>query len=284
MLGKDTRLDSIDDARIVALVAEARSMYCFGKPQFADGRSRKLSNSTINRAILQPLKAIFRRANLIWRYPLPSAPQWREHMLREPQERVRELHRHEQEALERSIRSDYRPWFDFLRISGRRAAETLIRWSEVNWEAGEISSLGKGARRVWTPITPSIRVILEACKGHNEEFVFTFVAQRSRNGRVAGERYPLTYSGIFTQWRRNRALSGVKDFRLHDNRHDTATKLLRQTKNLKLVQRVLNHANISTTAKYAHVMDDEVAEALERSTKSRKISRKPTDPTAEAPG
>jgi site-specific recombinase XerD len=33
--------------------------------------------------------------------------------------------------------------------------------------------------------------------------------------------------------------------------------------NLKLVQKALNHANIKTTTRYAHVLDDEVAAALE---------------------
>ncbi|NSZ06220.1 phage integrase family protein [Agrobacterium tumefaciens] len=272
-LGKDTRLDDVDDKRIVTLVAHARTLHCFGRKQFKDGRSKTLSNGTINREFLQPLKAIFRRATLIWQYDLPKTPHWKEHWLKEPEERVRELHRHEQDALERSIRCDYRPWFDFLRISGRRLRETIIRWDDVNWEAGEIVTIGKGDRRVWTPITPSIRTILESCEGHHHEFVFTFVAERSGKGKVAGRRYPITRSGAAIQWRRDRAKSGVKNFRLHDNRHDTATKLLRETRNLKLVQRVLNHANISTTAKYAHVMDDEVAEALERNTKSRKISR-----------
>ena len=39
--------------------------------------------------------------------------------------------------------------------------------------------------------------------------------------------------------------------------------MLRKTGNLKLVQRALNHADIKTTTRYAHVLDDEVADALE---------------------
>jgi site-specific recombinase XerD len=38
--------------------------------------------------------------------------------------------------------------------------------------------------------------------------------------------------------------------------------VLRSSKNLKTVQRILNHARISTTAKYAQVLDEEVLEAL----------------------
>ncbi len=55
----------------------------------------------------------------------------------------------------------------------------------------------------------------------------------------------------------------MKDFRFHDIRHDVATKLLRETGNLKIVQKALNHADIATTTKYAHVQTAEVAAALE---------------------
>ncbi|WP_412550021.1 tyrosine-type recombinase/integrase [Sinorhizobium americanum] len=271
--GKDKRLDEIDDEAITALVAYKRAQPRWGKSKLKHAQVKTLSNATINRETIQPLKSIFRRAKLMWGYYLPLEPHWKEHWLREPKERVRELHYHEQEALDRSVREDYLPWFMFLHLSGRRFKETLIRWSDVNMEAGEITTMGKGDLRVWTPITPSIRRILESCRGHHPEFVFTFVAQRSQHGRVAGQRYPITYGGALAQWNRDRARSRVKDFRLHDCRHDRATKLLRESRNLKLVQRVMNHANIATTAKYAHVMDDEVAFALERNAKSRNRPR-----------
>jgi integrase len=103
-------------------------------------------------------------------------------------------------------------------------------------------------------------------RGHHREFVFTYVARRTLKGRglVKGERYPLTYQGVKTAWRRLRAKAGVVGFRFHDYRHNVGTKLLRLTGNLKLVQRALNHADLKTTAKYSHVLDFEVAEALAR--------------------
>jgi site-specific recombinase XerD len=59
-------------------------------------------------------------------------------------------------------------------------------------------------------------------------------------------------------------------FRFHDVRHDFATKLLRQTKSLKLVSIALNHADVKTTSRYAHVLDGEVADALQRLSQSKK--------------
>jgi integrase len=61
--------------------------------------------------------------------------------------------------------------------------------------------------------------------------------------------------------------------RFHDFRHDFATKLLRETGNLKLVQRALNHADIKATLRYAHVTDEDLRAALERRSESRTESR-----------
>ncbi|QRY69287.1 site-specific integrase [Ensifer sp. PDNC004] len=272
--GKGKRLDEIDDEAITGLVAHKRKLFRWGKSKLKHAQVKTVSNATINRKTLEPLKAIFRRAKLVWGCSLPHEPHWREHLLKEPNERLRELHQDEQLALDWAMRDDYYRWFLFLHLSGRRLNETLIRWSDVNLQSGEIMTKGKGDFPVWTPIFPSIRKILESCRGHHPEFVFTFIARRTGHGKVAGRRYPITYHGALTEWRRARERSGVKNFRLHDCRHDRASKLLRETRNLKLVQRVLNHHNISTTAKYTNVMDEEVCIALEHSAKSRNQSRK----------
>ena len=81
---------------------------------------------------------------------------------------------------------------------------------------------------------------------------------------MKGDRHPLTYHGVKITWRRLRKRAGVVGFRFHDFRHDLASKALRATGNLKTVQRMLNHASIKTTTRYAHVLDDEVADAMER--------------------
>ena len=69
------------------------------------------------------------------------------------------------------------------------------------------------------------------------------------------------------------AAAGIVDFRFHDFRHDHATKLLRSTGNLKLVKEALNHADMKTTARYAHALDDDLREGLEGVQKSRHQSR-----------
>lgn len=92
----------------------------------------------------------------------------------------------------------------------------------------------------------------------------TYVANRTRDDRIQGNRYPVTYNGLKTAWRRSRSKSDVKDFRFHDMRHTAATRLLRATGNLRLAQRLLGHSDIQTTTKYAHVTNDDLRDGLDK--------------------
>jgi integrase len=204
-------------------------------------------------------------------------------LLPEAQERVRELHDDEAAAFDEAMRDDYAPFFEFVRASGLRQKECVtLRWSEVNFGTRQIVRLGKGGRRVVFPITDTIREILFPLQGQHSDFVFTYVAVygNKRLKRVRGERYPLTLTGAKSAWQRMRTKAKVKDFRFHDYRHDFGTKLLRETGNLKLVQKALNHRDIKSTLRYAHVLDEDVATAVEAIAKSRKKSQTGFDNSA----
>jgi integrase len=239
--------------------------------------SRLISPATVNRSTTELLRRLFSRAKDVWGIRFDHEPVWRKHVLKEPNERVRELHEDEADRLDAVMRDDYAPLFDFVRATGQRKSECfMLRWSEVDWSTRQIKRRGKGGREITVPITDAIREILWPLRGHHPDRVFTYVAQQTQSGKVQGKRYPVTKSGLNMQWRRTRVAAGLVNFRFHDFRHDFATKVLRETGNLKLVQRALNHADIKTTARYAHVLDEDVAVALDRVQKSRKKSRSTT--------
>jgi integrase len=266
--GLNKRLDEITDADVCGAVSWRRQ-------HTVKGRGQKLvSNATVNRSAVEPLRKLLIRAKTVWRCSLPLEPLWRNHRLKEPPERVRELHAGEADALAGALRPDFEPWFRFASATGLRLAETLIHWEHVNWEAKTIATTGKGGRLVSTPLTPTVAAILEPLKGHHPTSVFTYVCQRPKKGQHRGERAPLTYAGAKSEWQAMRKRAGVKGFRFHDVRHDMATKLLRQTHDIKLVSIALNHADIKTTSRYAHILDGEVAVALENLAQSRKTPRK----------
>ena len=200
------------------------------------GKKARSSNATVNRCVVEPLRKLFIRAKTVWRYKFPREPLWRKHRLKEPPERVRELHEGEADALAGALRPDFAPWFRFASATGLRLAETLIRWEHVNWEAKTIVTIGKGGRLVSTPLTPTVAAILEPLKGHHPEcglhVRLSAAQERPAPGRA---RTRLTYAGAKSEWQAHAQARGVKGFRFHDVRHDMATKLLRQTGNLKLV-------------------------------------------------
>jgi integrase len=65
-------------------------------------------------------------------------------------------------------------------------------------------------------------------------------------------------------WQRIRKRAGVEDVRIHDLRHTLASWLVGAGYNLSLIGRALNHSQIATTERYAHLAMDPIREALER--------------------
>ena len=83
-----------------------------------------------------------------------------------------------------------------------------------------------------------------------------------RSGAEKGSRLSVrTAEHIFTMWQTRAGFDRKLNF--HVLRHSYATKLLRSTGNLRLVQKACRHANIQTTTIYAHVTTEDVAKAAE---------------------
>jgi integrase len=260
--GKGKLLSDITDDDVRALIAWRRGHRTRG--------DKLIAPATVNLLTAQ-LKTLFTRSRSRIRFE--HEPEWRKHWLTVRQEHPRELVGDEAERLEAKMREDYAPLFAFAMASGLRQGECLLHWSEVDWGARQIRKQGKGGVSVTIPITSAIRELLWPLRGHHPEMVFTYVAVRTHRGWVKGRRYPITLAGLRAHWHRLRRRSGVTGFRFHDFRHDFATKALRATGNLKLVQKMLNHSDIKHTLRYAHVLDSEVADAFERVAESRKKSR-----------
>ena len=135
-----SRLDEITDADVAGLVAWRRGHTVKGKGKKA------VAPATVYRSVVEPLRKLFIRARVVWRHQFPREPLWRTHRLKEPVERVRELHASEAKALDLALRQDFEPWFRFASATGLRLAETLITWDCVNLEARTIVTTGQGGR------------------------------------------------------------------------------------------------------------------------------------------
>ncbi|MEO3387586.1 site-specific integrase [Mesorhizobium sp. CAU 1741] len=258
-LDKKLPLDRITDSMVASLVTTRR----------ADN----VSNATVNRTVTVPLRGIMRRAKKTWKVPVADID-WQEHMLREPRERIREASRGEEKRILSAMRDDYEPAVRFALLTGCRRKEIVeLTWQRVDFTGRTFFIIGKGNKGRIVPMDDTVFTLLEELVAHHKTAVFTYVARRTIKGaRTRGTRYPITMEGFKTAWRRYKKLSGVEDFRFHDTRHTAATRVLRKS-NIKVVQQLLGHEDIATTAKYAHAMVDDVRAAMQAANHTEKHTR-----------
>ncbi|SDM27812.1 tyrosine-type recombinase/integrase [Halarsenatibacter silvermanii] len=146
--------------------------------------------------------------------------------------------------------------------AGLRLSEAInLPWQDVNLQTGEIKikeSKNEKGRIVWL----------------NEETLEKLKSWRRRQNEKVKEEVDL----VFTTKTANqlgprnvrsmvynyaeKAGTTEKDISPHTFRHTFATDLYRRTKNLRLVQKALGHADISTTQIYTHIVDEEMEEAM----------------------
>ena len=81
----------------------------------------------------------------------------------------------------------------------------------------------------------------------------------TRNGTQLSTRY---LRQMVTTYAEKAEIAEVGKVSPHTMRHTFATDLYRETGNIRLVQKSLGHADLSTTMVYTHIVDDELEEAL----------------------
>ena len=251
-LGADALLSQITDNEIAEYISHRRS---------------KVSNASVNRET-QLLRRVYRRADKTWKADIGEMPDWSSLKLVEPEGRTRELRADEEIRLFAHLREDMHPLVRFCLLTGVRLMNAArLTWSQVDLENREIifrtKSKRPGGDLHVLPITRAMLVLLAEQRGLHPIYCFTYACKRSRGQRRKGERYPFSKSGWRKDWARALEAASIEDFRFHDTRHTAATRTLRASKNLKAVQRMLGHSDITMTARYAHALKDDVLAAME---------------------
>jgi site-specific recombinase XerD len=141
--------------------------------------------------------------------------------------------------------------------AGLRASEAFhLRAWDIDWTSGQIMVReGKGKK--------------DRCLWLNEADLDLLRSRKSRRP-IAGELLFTTLHGTPLKdrdlramvKRRARKAGIVKDVHPHMLRHTFATDLYRVTKDIRLVQKTLGHADLSTTMIYTHLVDDDVVHAM----------------------
>ncbi len=143
---------------------------------------------------------------------------------------------------------------ELLYATGLRVSELLgLRLQDVNLEGGFILVRGKGEKERLVPLgdraADAVRLFL--ARGRPQ-----LVGDAASELLVPGRRpaRPLTRQAYWKNLRRMAARAGItRSFSPHTLRHSFATHLLEHGADLRTVQSLLGHADISTTQIYTHV-------------------------------
>ena len=141
-----------------------------------------------------------------------------------------------------------------LTFTGARKGEIAgLKWSEVDIERSclRLTDSKTGAKVI--PIGPPALAILSELKPV-EGSPFVFPAEVGENA----------FQGTEKVWRKVRTAAQLTDFRLHDLRHSFASVGLAAGDSLPLIGKLLGHADVKTTARYAHLADDPLRAAATR--------------------
>ena len=229
---------------------------------FAKRRSGR-SGASVNREI-ENARAIWRHADRT-RYDVGEMPDWGSLFLKVGKTPPRELELAEEARLFAALRADVRDAVEFLLKSGWRRGEVLgLRWSDISLPRKTAVTRIKGGDVVTRPLTTTL-VEIVARQIVAGPFVFTYLCEKNRAQRRKGERYPLTPTALRKPFTEALAAAGIANFRIHDLRHTRGTRIVRATGSLAAAKEALKHKRIETTLRYAHVLDQDVRNALDAS-------------------
>jgi integrase len=214
----------------------------------ASRRADKVAPATVNRTATARLRAVMTRARDLWDEQIPRIT-WKNHMLREPQEVIRELTADEEAALFAALAPGYRELTRFSLLSGCRMAECLdLEWRHIDWHGEYVVITGKGDKTRHVPLSTALRALPRA-----HARVFTHQVRRGSVHHARGDIAPVEEEALNSHFARTCKKAKIVGFRFHDLRHTFATRFLRATGDMRALQLILGHSSIETTMRYAHV-------------------------------
>lgn len=154
---------------------------------------------------------------------------------------------------------------ELMYACGLRVSE-LVELSEnaINYDKKQIFIRGKGNKERIVPVAASaVSAVLtylnfrtDFIRG-NRKSIWLFPSKSSKSGHI-------TRSAFFKDLKKIALLAGISPTKVspHVLRHSFATHLLQGEADLRSVQKMLGHADITTTEIYTHIMSEELMEKV----------------------
>ncbi len=150
---------------------------------------------------------------------------------------------------------------EVLYATGMRVSELVsLNVSDVDLEAGTVYCIGKGDRERVAPIYDQAGLILGRYINEGRPYLLRDAEEKALFLNHRGER--LTRQGLWLIIKHYVDAIGIEsEVTPHTLRHSFATHMLHGGAKLRDVQKLLGHANISTTQVYTQVTRDHLREA-----------------------
>ena len=160
---------------------------------------------------------------------------------------------------------------ELMYACGLRVSELLgLKLSNIDMDAGILTTTGKGSKTRRVPVGSSA-----------VEWVKSYLALRRKQENIEIDNLFITTNGqvmtrqaihaFIKEYGKNCGLEGVSP---HTLRHSFATHLVQNNADIRSVQQMLGHADISTTQIYTHITSTQLKKNYERF-HPRALSQKP---------
>jgi site-specific recombinase XerD len=183
--------------------------------------------------------------------------------VREPRRLPRGLDRKETAALVGSLRTDRdRAIAGLMLFSGLRSAEVLgLAVTDVDIGRGWVRVIGKGDKERRVPLDPDVAALIQtylfAERPESDCDTLFLVAKGPNRGQ------PLTPAGLRTIFRHHRAKAGVPAGHPHALRHSFGTALAEAGVDLAVLQALMGHDHVDSSAAYIHLSPAHVRAAYD---------------------
>jgi len=157
-----------------------------------------------------------------------------------------------------------RAMLELLYASGLRVSELVgLKIVNVNLEAGWVRTVGKGSKERMVPMGSKAQ---QSLKEYLLDSRPSLLKRRSSSHLfVTSRAKPMSRQGFWKIIKRCAGLAGIrKEISPHSLRHSFASHLLEHGADLRSVQIMLGHADISTTQIYTHVTRERLKQIHER--------------------
>jgi integrase/recombinase XerD len=142
--------------------------------------------------------------------------------------------------------------------AGLRVSELVhLGIGDVNLESGFLSTLGKGSKRRLVPLGAPAR---ERIARYRDQVRSAWAAEGERALFVTERGGPMTRQNFWERVHVHALAAGIRRISPHKLRHSFATHLLIGGADLRAVQTMLGHADITTTEVYTHLSQGHLAE------------------------